>query len=226
MSIDIRMNLHEDLYLRDPQDTDLGKRFIRNSILLINELGFECFTFKKLAVKSDSTEASVYRYFENKRLLLLYLVSWYWEWVSYLCDINMNDIVDPKQKLKVIIRAFVAASQYNPAVEFVDESILHRIVIAEGSKTYHTKSVDQENARGFFLTYKNLVQKICDVILEIKSDFPYPHALASTLFEMTNNHIYFAEHLPRLTDVTVNKGNYAEVETMLNYFAFSLLEKK
>ena len=62
------------------------------------------------------------------------------------------------------------------------------------------------------------------MISELKPDFPYPHALASNLFEMANNHIYFAQHLPRLTDVTVENDNFDQVERMLEYFAFSLLD--
>ncbi|MFT4973769.1 MAG: hypothetical protein ACI9JY_002980 [Saprospiraceae bacterium] len=50
--------------------------------------------------------------------------------------------------------------------------------------------------------------------------------MASNLFEMANNHIYFAQHLPRLTDVAVTDGNFDEVEQMLEYFAFTLLEEK
>ena len=100
---------------------------------------------------------------------------------------------------------------------------MHRIIIAEGSKAYHTKLVDKENREGFFLNYKKLSKKVAEVIREVNADFPYPHTLASTLFEMANNHIYFAQHLPRLTDVEVKGNNFDEVEKMLEYFAFSLL---
>ena len=170
-----------------------------------------------------STEASVYRYFENKHMLLLYLVCYYWEWVSYQIDFNTMNIKDPKQRLTIIIKTFVNASIENPSIEYVNESILHRIIIAEGTKAYHTKAVDNENTEGFFINYKKLSEKVADVISELNPDFPYPHALASNLFEMANNHIYFAQHLPRLTDVTVKKNNFDEVEEMLNYFAFRLL---
>lgn len=49
MAITIQMKLNERLYLRDPQDTKLGRKIIQHSILLIDEIGFEAFTFKKLA---------------------------------------------------------------------------------------------------------------------------------------------------------------------------------
>ena len=32
-------------------------------------------------------------------------------------------------------------------------------------------------------------------------NFRIPNALASNLFEMTNNHVYFADHLPSLTEI-------------------------
>ncbi len=223
MAIGIKVSPNKAFYLKDPQETTLGKKIIKESILLIDEIGFEDFNFKKLAVQMESTEASVYRYFENKHMLLIYLVSWYWEWVSYLMEVNTMNIKDSKEKLKLIIRTLVYASKDNAAIEFVNESVLHRLFIAEGTKAYHRKTVDQENKEGFFLNYKELVQKIADVILEIKPKFPYPHALATELFEMANNHIYFAQHLPRLTDVEVVGEDYSEVDEMIEYFAFKLL---
>jgi len=223
MSIGIRISLNKGLYLRDPQETTLGKNIIRHSILLIDKLGFEAFNFKKLALAMGSTEASVYRYFENKHLLLVYLESWYWEWVNYLIDIHTMNIEDPRKKLKIIIQTLVYASKDNPSIDYVNESILHRIIIAEGTKAYHTKAVDEEDKEGFFANYKILTGKVSEIIREVKPDFPYPNTLASNLFEMANNHIYFAQHLPELTDIQVENENYKEVEAMLEYFAFSLL---
>ena len=72
--IAIQIQLNSNLYIRDPQETKLGKKIIEFSIILIEELGFEKFTFKKLAIKIESTEASIYRYFQNKHKLLIYLV--------------------------------------------------------------------------------------------------------------------------------------------------------
>ena len=223
MSVEIKISLNEGLYLKEPQDSKLGRKIIQYSIILIDEFGFEAFTFKKLAEKINSTEASIYRYFENKHILLIFLVNWYWEWVNYLIKINTTNVDDPHKKLKIIIHSFVSASQENPTVDYVNESKLHNIVIAEGGKAYHTKDVDNENSKGFFTSYKELANTVSQVIIEIRSDFKYPYALATNLFEMSNNHIYFARHLPRLTDITVVKDDVKEVENMLNYFADKLL---
>ncbi len=223
MSIQIRFTLNDGLYLKDPQDSKLGKNIIQHSIILIDEYGFEYFTFKKLAENIGSTEASIYRYFENKHLLLIFLVNWYWEWVSYLIQVNTMNVSDARLKLKIIVHSFVFAPKDNPGVDYVNESKLHNIVISEGVKAYHTKEVDIENSKGFFTSYKNLATSVSIVISEINPKFKYPYALATNLFEMSNNHIYFAKHLPRLTDISVNENNVDEVETMLNYFAEKLL---
>ena len=224
MAIEIKISLNEGIYLRDPQDSTLGRNIIKHSILLIEDIGFEAFNFKKLAQEINSTEASIYRYFENKHLLLIYLVSWYWEWVAYLIKINTLNIEDPKRKLQIIISSFVSASLDNPSTDFVDESKLHSVIIAEGIKAYHTKEVDDDNGKGFFRNYKSLITMVAGVILEIKPTFEYPYALASNLFEMSNNHIYFAKHLPRLTDIKPGDNRYIEVEKILNYFAAKLLD--
>lgn len=223
MSIEIKISLNEGLYLKEPQDSKLGRNIIRHSILMIDEYGFESFTFKKLAQEINSTEASIYRYFENKHLLLLFLVNWYWQWVNYLIEINIRNIDDPKRKLQIIIHSFVSAPKENPSVDYVNESKLHSIVISEGMKAYHTKEVDKENSKGFFKSYKELAKSVSNVISEINPNFKYPFTLATNLFEMSNNHIYFAKHLPKLTDISIENDEANEVEDMLNYFAERLL---
>lgn len=211
------------LYLKDPLQSSLGKNIIRHSVLLMDQVGFEAFTFKKLAAAMGSNETSLYRYFENKHMLLLYLVVWYWNWVNYLIDYNTKNITDPSVKLDLIIDNFVDATKENPTVEFVNEKVLHRVIVSESSKAYHTKKIDEENSCGYFHNYTQLVQKVADVLLEIDPDFPFPHSFASNLFEMANNEIYFAEHLPRLSDIQVKDQNYDQVAVLLKFYASKML---
>jgi len=218
MFIMSNLTIPEGLYLKDPLQSKLGKKIISHSIILMDEIGFECFTFKKLAQAMGSNETSLYRYFENKHLLLLFLVAWYWNWVSYLIDYNTKNIDDPNRKLDLIIDNLVDATKENPSVDFVNEQLLHRIIITESSKAYHTKNIDEENKDGFYRNYQNLIQKIADVILEIDKKFPFPHSFASNLFEMANNEIFFAEHLPRLTDIKVKNENYDQVGELLKFY--------
>ncbi|MDX1943630.1 MAG: TetR family transcriptional regulator [Saprospiraceae bacterium] len=219
----IELDVNEKLCIRNPQRTDLGRKILKNSILLLNEIGFERFTFKKLAQQMDSTEASIYRYFESKHLLLLYLLNWYWEWIKFSIGLRLMNISKPQEKLRAVISTIVDTAKRNAKVDFIDEDILHRIVVVEGTKAYHSKEVDEQNKEGFFLSYKSLCQKIADILLEINPLFPYPRAMASNLLEMANNHIYFAQHLPRLTDIENDSNVMQKVEDLLLFFAFKLI---
>ncbi len=223
MSLKIKFLLSKALYIKDPQDSILGKKIIQFSVEMIYNIGFESFNFKKLANEINSTEASIYRYFENKHSLLLYLVNWYWEWVNYLITFNTMNIMEAKKKLKIVIHSLVFATNDNSLVDFINESKLHKIVIYEGTKTYHTTEIDKENSAGMFKSYKNLIELISLIIIEVNPNFKYPHALASNLFEMANNQLYFASHLPKLTDICVKENREKEVEVMLGYFLDKLL---
>jgi hypothetical protein len=68
-----------------------------------------------------------------------------------------------------------------------------------------------------------LAELVSIVISEINPNFKYPFSLATSLFEMSNNHIYFAKHLPRLTDKSSEKNEVGQVKKMLNYFVDKLL---
>lgn len=225
MAIAIQIQLNDNLWIRDPQKTDLGRRIIEHSIILIDELGFEKFTFRKLADAIGSTEASVYRYFENKHKLLIYLVSWYWEWVRYQIEFNSMNIDDAEARLAIAIDTIVDSSKSNPAVEFVDESLLQSIVIAEATKAYHTKNVDLENEDGLFYTYKALCKQIAGIILELNPDYPYPRALASNLLETANDQTFFVRHLPSLSDIKKEDldEDMTEIKKLLKHFAFNLV---
>ena len=74
----IKIGINNKIYLKDPESSNLGKKILEYSILMIDEMGFEGFTFKKLGARIGSNESSIYRYFESKHKLLLYLTSWYW----------------------------------------------------------------------------------------------------------------------------------------------------
>lgn len=220
----VNLKINSNLFIKDPQTTDLGKKIIENSVLLIDEIGLEQFTFKKLAEIIRSTEASIYRYFENKHQLFVYLLNWYWEWMIVRIDLNTLNISSSAERLAIALGVIVDTAKRNTAIEFVDEEALHRIVVTEGAKGYHHKLVDEENQEGFFLSYKRLGQRIADFIEEINPDFPYPRALASTLIETANNNLYFARHLPRLTDLDGRQEKLSQqVKEMLEFFTFGLL---
>ncbi len=207
MSVSIQIVLSEKLYLRDPEQTDLGRRIVDFSIKLIDELGFEKFTFKKLATAISSTEASIYRYFENKHKLLIYLVSWYWSWLEYLIDYQTHNIEDPKRRLQIAVQVLANAGTYDPNFSHIDENSLHRIVVAESSKAFLTKQVDGENEEGLFQGYKSLAGRLSQIIAAVNPAYPTPKALSLTVIEVSRKQIFFAQHIPSLTELTADNDD-------------------
>lgn len=217
----LKFKLNENLYLRDPQDTELGHKIISKSICLIDEIGFEHFTFKKLASAIESTEASIYRYFENKNKLLIYLVSWYWVWLDYKIQFYTNNITSPKEKLSIVIK-IICESQHSYLNATLDENALHRIVVAESAKAYLIKEVDEINQFGAYLNYKKLNKKIAEIILEINPSYKFPNALVSTIIEASHQQLFFSQHLPSLTNIAKNDlaGN-EKIQEFLEHLLWS-----
>lgn len=196
----LQIQMNESLFLRDPQDTELGRRIIDQSIKMIDDLGIEKFTFKRLAESIDSTEASIYRYFENKHKLLVYLIAWYWNWLEYSIGFHTQNLFDPQEKLKIAIRIVTEKKNRDPLFPNIDEEALQRIVINESDKTYLTKQVDEDNREGLFRGFKSVCSEIAGIFSEINPNYKYPRALASTMLQASQQQIFFAEHLPALTN--------------------------
>ncbi|GAB3225294.1 TetR/AcrR family transcriptional regulator [Hymenobacter seoulensis] len=223
MSATLRIELNDKLYLRDPQDTELGRRMISESVKLIDEIGLEQFTFKKLAQRMESTEASLYRYFENKHRLLVYLVSWYWAWLGFQIRFHTHNVPEPAQRLRLVLGILTQAHNDDPATTELDEAALYRIVVNEASKSYLTRDVDTNNQAGLFREYKRLVSDIADIITQINARYPFPYALASTLLEASSKQLFFSQHLPSLTDAKAHQSSENYIRTFLESLVFGVL---
>lgn len=209
MLVKLQLSLNPSMYLRDPQSSDLGKKIVSESIILIAEIGFEAFNFKKLSSIINSTEASVYRYFENKHRLLVYLIAWYWNYLEYRINFETHNITDPERKLLIALEFITKNLDDDENFPGISEKSLQQIVITESDKTYLTKNVDDNNKEGFFKGYKSLCETIASYISEINPNYDYPHSLVSTCMEASHQQIFFALHLPRLSDITGSKDLHA-----------------
>lgn len=196
----VKININDKIYVKDPESSVLGKRIVEESILMVHEMGFESFTFKKLGIKIGSNESSIYRYFENKHKLLLYLTSWYWGWLEYQLVFATNSMGDPKEKLKKAIEIVTKVTEEDSAFSHINEVLLNKIVVNEYSKSYLTKEVDQENKEGYFIIYKRLILRISEMIKAINPDYPFPSSLASTILEGSLHQYFLRDHFPSLTD--------------------------
>ncbi len=206
----LSIQVNECIYLKSPESSELGRKIVTGGINLMDELGFESFTFRKLAVRIESTEASIYRYFESKHKLLLYLTNWYWSWMEYRLMFGMANILNPRERLSRAITLLTEQVDEDSNFSHINEVKLNRIVIAESSKAYQYKGVDDENKIGVFSGYKQLVATVSDVILELNGNYKYPHMLVSTVIEGAHIQRYFAEHLPKLTDEVTGEDAITE----------------
>ncbi len=222
--VKITVDINQKIYLRDPLETDLGRRIIEHSILLLDEIGFEDLNFKKLAKSMESTEASIYRYFENKYRLLTYLVSWYWDLMHFMLLIDIRNIQDPKRKLLRAVETLVHALDDSTTPKYIDQNKLHNLVVENANKVYHTKKVDTLNQEGFYMNFKKIVKTLSQIILEIDPGFKYPTALATNIIDQSLNSEYYLDPLPSLTDTKSRSANSKEETTeMITYMLNRIL---
>jgi len=200
----IKIQVNPKTYVKDPETSDLGKKIIQNSILLIDEIGFEEFTFKKLGEKIGSNESSIYRYFENKHKLLVYLSSWYWAWIEYRLVFSTNNINDKFEKLKKAILIITESIEDDSKTEHINEAVLNKIIIEEFTKTFHSKQVDEENKEGFFLIYKQVNYRIEKMILDVNPDYPFAKSLVSSIIEGSLHQHFLKNHLKTITNCNEN----------------------
>ena len=200
----LKISVPNKIYIKDPESSDLGKRIIEQSILLIDDIGFDSFTFKKLGAKIGSNESSIYRYFESKHKLLLYLTSWYWAWIEYQMVFTTFNMPDPKEQLFKAIEVVTQTIKEDVTFSHINEVVLNRIIINEYSKSYLTKEVDSENKEGYFVVYKRMIKRLRDMIININPDYKFASSLASTIVEGALHQHFLKEHFISITDCNNN----------------------
>lgn len=188
------------VYIKDPETSELGRRIVSESILLIDDIGFDSFTFKKLGERIGSNESSIYRYFENKHKLLIYLCSWYWAWKELRVNNQTASIMDAFERLEKAVAVLTEKIDVQILDTYIDVSVLNRILINEFDKTFLTKEVDEENREGYFLVYKRVVNLLVRLIEEVNPSVPFKRSLASTIIEGGLHQHFFKEHFTSITD--------------------------
>ena len=196
----IKIQVNPKIYVKDPETSTLGKKIIQFSILLIDEIGFDNFTFKKLGEQIGSNESSIYRYFENKHKLLVYLTSWYWAWTEYKLVFATTNVDDNLFKLKKAIQIVTEKVEDNILTAHINEAILNKIIIKEFTKTLQTKEIDDENKEGFFLIYKSVINRIVSIVNEVNPEYKYAKSLVSSIVEGSLHQHFLSEHLKTITN--------------------------
>jgi AcrR family transcriptional regulator len=195
-----KISVNPKIYVKDPETSDLGKKIIEHSILLMDEIGFENFTFKKLGNRIGSNESSIYRYFESKHKLLIYLSCWYWSWTEYKLVFNITNLNNAEEKLHKAIRVITEKIEDDSNTEHINEAILNKIIITEFTKTLHTKEIDGEIKEGFYLIYNRIINRIVDIIKELNPDYPFAKSLVSSIVEGSLHQHFLQDHFASITD--------------------------
>lgn len=200
----IKIQINSAIYIKDPETTDLGRKILKESIILIDELGFDHFTFKKLGEKIGSNESSIYRYFDNKHRLLIYLTSWYWSWIEYNLVISTSNIADSTEKLMKAITVVTQKIEDDENTIHINECILNRIIITEFTKTFLTKQIDDEIREGFFTVYNRVINRIIKILTVLVPDYPFAKSFVSDMVEGSLHQHFLSLHLHSITDCNEN----------------------
>jgi len=121
------------------------------------------------------------------------------------------------------LRVLTEKKKNDQAFGFVDEEALYRIIIKEQDKTWLTKWVDDDNRSGFFRGYKSICKKMAELIRECNPAYPYPSSLVSTVMMTSLHQMFYAEHLPSLSDL--HKDDHEQLYTFVENLVFSTLRK-
>ncbi len=199
MQIELKVNTPSSTFLKNPQDSRLGEDILLEGICLMNELGFEQFTFKKLAIQIGSSEVSIYRYFESKHQFLQYLFAWHWGWMEHKIHLSCASLPTTTDKLNCSLRICLGQNT-TQIFEVKFENELQQIIQNEGLKAIFIKNVDEVNKLGVFENYKKLIDQLVNWVIEICPNYPYPNMLITNMIEGSMLQNFYAEHLPRLTN--------------------------
>ncbi|MFN8673027.1 MAG: TetR/AcrR family transcriptional regulator [Candidatus Sericytochromatia bacterium] len=217
MKVEFRLKLDKALYIKDPEETILGKEIVSKSIELIYELGFEKFTLKKLANHINSNEPSIYRYFENKQQLLIYLLSWYWTWIEFNIDNNTRNIKDPRERIKIIIKIISNSLTYDAKFTHINEEKLGLIAI----RSYQGLFINKD--KNIFSAFDSLCNKVSKVINELDSNYKLPKTIAISLIKIIQEQLFLKFNFPDMTELKDDNDNQVLI-AFSEKFIFSFLE--
>lgn len=192
------------LALRDTS-SPMGVRILGEGLALMNGIGLEAFTFKKLAERMGSTEMTVYHYFANKQRLLQYYYQMYWLWLATYCQQEGRALQDPMERLRGDIRAICGLWPADARAAQFDPSELRELVINEGSKSFMHKNVDSDNRLKVFKPYKDLCGHLASELKACSPRIRHVRSFATTLVEMAHSLEFAMNHLPALTELSAKK---------------------
>lgn len=131
----------------------------------------------------------MYRYFENKHRLLLYILNWYWCYLEFLVDYKLQNVLSKRDQLKAIVDLITHELPESTGQFDYNKKFLNHIVITESSKVYLVKEVAEINKDEVFKPYKDLCAKLLLSYQRITRNTNIPDRSAALLSKLriTNN---------------------------------------
>lgn len=211
------VSLDKALYAKDPVSSDIGKDILRESVKILAREGLEAFTFKKLATAMSSTETTVYRYFNNKHQLVMYLSSWYWTQLEWKIVFATANIPDPKEQLLRVVEVLSEKAHHDPRSSIVNEELVQKIVTRDAFKVFEISWESDAQKKGYYKAFQDLNDRIADIIHRCDKTYKFSRALATTLVETAQRQMCFRNDLPHLTDVGKSEKQTQEFLNSLVY---------
>lgn len=205
-----QIRIHDRIFIKDPDSSELGRNLVRKSVDMIDEMGLESFTFKKLARELGTTESAIYRYFENKHKLLIYLLSWFWAWLEYKLVFSTVNIEPVEERIRITLDTLSYPVDERDRQDLFDLHKLHAIAVAEAPKVYLTREVDRENREGMFMAYMRLTNRLSRMLLELNPRYSFPDSLASLILESIYQQRFFSEHFPNLSNIGGDRDRFRQ----------------
>jgi AcrR family transcriptional regulator len=174
-------------------------------VQIIDEIGMERFTFKKLANTLQTTESSVYRYFENKHMLLLYMSTWYWSWLETYMVFRTANLTDPKDKLRIMISILCKDDWENKVMNSMNLNLLKRIVVSESPKAYMAKQTGNLPMDEIFRGFEQLCLRFEELFRVINPEFRHTRRLSSTMIEGVLQQTFYVTYLTSFSSIEENQ---------------------
>ena len=198
----------DSIFLKDPERSDLGRKILKEGVSLIDKIGFEAFTFKKLGERIQSNESSIYRYFENKHKLLLYLSSWYWSCIEFRLIFETANLEDPNHRLTKAIIVLTEDTSSEILGCNIKESTLKQIMISNFIKTFNLSELNNEDC---IKTYKRVILLLSEIIKEVNPYYSYPENLSINIVEGALHQHFLKQHFKTIT-------NYSESVSPTDFY--------
>ncbi len=219
LTLPLKITVDEHLFIKDPADTAVGGKLLHCALELIGEDGFENFTFRRLANEAGTTEATVYRYFENKQMLFSYLVAWYWNSLHLQVLIRTRSIRNAEKKIDEIIRLLIQPVAIPGDLYSGREQKLFRIVVHESPRIFAFKTDSTaEVGKARLHAYQRFINVFAAAIQEFRPAYPYPNMLAVAAAESAHLQLLIAEATPELTLPEMHRKNtlFQFLKTLIN----------